>query len=707
MLFVSCLRALAGNQSLSGFWRFVLASSLSFFGGAILLAAGDDRPLPISIPHGHEWIGYDGNWSPVTVRVGTPPQWVNLLPNTLTSETWVIGREGCDGSMTCRTKRGGLFLANESSTWADVGDYEMGYTVQLENDEFAHYGYDTIRVDDKISAANQIVAIYNHSNWWIGSLGLGVKRSNFTEGDILSFLSSLVNGSHIPSHSYGYTAGAYNRLKKVPGSLTFGGFDKSRFVPNNISFDLSPDYQPVVAIQSIEISSTLVHNPMSAGNDSGLVPSDNDYLFTIDSSTPFFWFPEKMCDSFASALGLTYNETLQLYTYGSNPSRFDSFVDSAMKFTFTLSNLPDSTKHVVIELPISSMDHRLTYPFPDLSLQPSDEGLRYFPLRKAKDPRQYTIGRTFLQEAYLVVDYERRNFSISQAIFEQDGLNDMDLVAIPAYSEKSSDPEGSTLSSAAKTGIGVGATTLAVLLGFTIYLWIHRRRQNNSNNGEKNPEKKFSGRIWWRFWRRPASGPPVSELPADKRFPTEAPADASATRFELPGAQPAELPGSCPEYLYFESKGNETREIDSYKDYLLSASMTINQIKDQSSPPQLPHSPDHVGKIDTNISQPSSVFPSPLPGNITDGGAHSGGMPSPTITSVAQSTLGSFISACQASSSPRIVSQSASLDSSAVAEYRQFALNSERATSKPSQSLQSQAPSSSLRVVRPKFSWEE
>ena len=38
--------------------------------------------------------------SSVTIRVGTPPQWVYIFPNTLSSETWVIGPAGCDGSMS-------------------------------------------------------------------------------------------------------------------------------------------------------------------------------------------------------------------------------------------------------------------------------------------------------------------------------------------------------------------------------------------------------------------------------------------------------------------------------------------------------------------------------------------------------------------------------------------------------------------------------
>src|SRR6266536_4747129 len=42
--------------------------------------------------------GDDGTWSAVSIRVGTPPQWVDVMVSTLSSEIWVIGTGGCDNS---------------------------------------------------------------------------------------------------------------------------------------------------------------------------------------------------------------------------------------------------------------------------------------------------------------------------------------------------------------------------------------------------------------------------------------------------------------------------------------------------------------------------------------------------------------------------------------------------------------------------------
>lgn len=114
--------------------------------------------------------------------------------------------------MTCRDERGGLFLSNESSTWSGVGQYEIGYTLQFGQKGVAEYGYDDIALHEETSVPGQVIGIIDDVDLWVGSFGLGIKQSNFTDGSKLSFLSTLRETKElIPSHSYGYTAGAYNR----------------------------------------------------------------------------------------------------------------------------------------------------------------------------------------------------------------------------------------------------------------------------------------------------------------------------------------------------------------------------------------------------------------------------------------------------------------------------------------------------------------
>ena len=61
-------------------------------------------------------------------------------------------------------------------------------------------------------------------------------------------------------------------------------------------------------------------------------------------------------------------------------------------------------------MPYSAFDLTVGWPIVNSST-------RYFPIRRAQNNTQFTLGRTFLQYAYVIADYERSNFSVSQALF--------------------------------------------------------------------------------------------------------------------------------------------------------------------------------------------------------------------------------------------------------------------------------------------------
>lgn len=130
----------------------------------------------------------------------------------------------------CETKRGGIFHSNESSTWNETGLYALGLDPELGFGGNGDYGFDSIALSDQISVSSQTVGVINTTEYWLGFMGLGITPTNFSNGatpanftngvapgnissaDQKTFLSSLVETvGLIPSHSYGYTAGAYYR----------------------------------------------------------------------------------------------------------------------------------------------------------------------------------------------------------------------------------------------------------------------------------------------------------------------------------------------------------------------------------------------------------------------------------------------------------------------------------------------------------------
>ncbi|QVM07957.1 hypothetical protein D8B26_002654 [Coccidioides posadasii str. Silveira] len=659
---------------------------------------------PLAIPSGSDWIGYDGNWSPVAIRVGSPSQWMNVLPNTGSSETWVIGRGGCDSTMKCRTERGGLFLSNESSTWNEVGFYELGNTLQLGHAGIGDYGLDIISMDNQLDLEDQVVSILNTTEWWIGSLGLGTKKTTFTGSEKLSVLSTLVeNRSLVPSHSYGYTAGASYRLKGVRSSLTFGGVDRNRFVENNVTFTLSPDDLPVVTVKSIKVSTNL--KPL--GSNLVFRPLDALERYTIDSSTPFFWFPEYVCTAFAEELGLEYNDTLQLYTYGPNSSKYDNVTNSNISFTFTLSDLPGSRESVDITLPFSAFDHELSYPFPKLDANASSQALRYFPIRKTSDTKKFTLGRAFLQEVYLAVDFERRNFSISQAKFPSDGGIEMDLVAIsrpPDSSYKGPSDSRRRLSKGAAAGIGVGVSIVVIVAACVVATSCLRRRKRElllePNEKEQQQERR---RRYWKFWRS-SDSPSPSELLGDEHFVAEAPADSSVSRFELPGSSvPAELEASevtNPLYSANRKRRNGSDAPPAYEhrnteDF--AETVTSNRRLSPGTGP-----PVYVlSDVPLDTDDYETYLVSPLAMSSTFNGSHSTTGPSPLTPSADRSFSGSFPQASSQSVSPPGNPASSRINISNTGTHSPVFENVQGTDGSLPPSTE--AP----RVVRRKFSWEE
>jgi hypothetical protein len=168
--------------------------------------------------------GDDGDWSAITLKVGTPAQWVDVNVNTVSSETWVVGVDGCPVDTDCSSIRGGVFDIANSSTWHDKGFWDLGVDSQLGNDAYGDYGLELLEFgstgvscDSAIICAFNTTGSINTTSYLLGSFGVGIVPGSFNNSKpIISALTYLVeeDGS-IPSHSYGFTAGASHRKRCV------------------------------------------------------------------------------------------------------------------------------------------------------------------------------------------------------------------------------------------------------------------------------------------------------------------------------------------------------------------------------------------------------------------------------------------------------------------------------------------------------------
>ena len=384
--------------------------------------------------------------------------------------------QGCTvGDSTCSNGRGLLFNPNASSTWSQYGFFALGAEQNLGSSSSARYGNDTVGLGIQGSGGpvlpGQIVAAFSTDDFYLGFIGVNPASTTLQqEQQKASYLTTLKDQNMIPSLSFGYTAGNKYRLKQVLGSLTLGGVDSGRFVPNNLSIPFAPQQNRslLVGIQSI---SSVNEN----GTTSNLLPTG--IMAFVDSTEAQIWLPVEACQAFEKAFGLTYNTTNGFYLV--NNALHTQLQAQNASVTFTLGSTVSGGETVNITLPYNSFDLTLTPPAANLS-----SSTKYFPLRRADNDTQYTLGRTFLQEAYLTVDWERRNFSISECLFAEN--MQQNLLAIQSPSDKTNSG-GSSTGKTVGIAVGVVVGVLVVVAVIGAILW--RKHQNKRKLEEKQAEE--------------------------------------------------------------------------------------------------------------------------------------------------------------------------------------------------------------------------
>jgi hypothetical protein len=229
-----------------------------------------------------------------------------------------------------------------------------------------------------------------------------------------------------------------------------------RSAPTSFPMTSSDNNTLGLAVQSITVDAN--------GNSVSATLDINNFAHTfsavIDSTLPYLWLPSAVCDRFEQIFGLMYDNATDLYLI-SSVSR-ERNLNSTINFKFGATQT--SSEFADITLPYSAFDLKASWPiFPNST--------NYFPIRRAPG-NVFTIGRTFLQEAYLIVNYECNNFSLAQATFND---SQGDIVAIRSGQSLKS----SGLSTAALIGIIVGAVMLLILIAiFFFFLFRGRKRRD-------------------------------------------------------------------------------------------------------------------------------------------------------------------------------------------------------------------------------------
>ncbi|KAL6709149.1 hypothetical protein ACN47E_001965 [Coniothyrium glycines] len=466
---------------------------------------------PYELRATEEFEGDDGKWSTFFINFGDSAgdgngQNFRVLPSTSSRNTLLPQpAEWCD--IDCAKSRGvGLSGGKQqrglvtTKSWVEAGLHEMpkpegwsaaNVTTTWNSIPKGTLGIDNLGLGESTGEANSPVLpkqyIFGHTmkDFFFGLFGLGIGDAGPQGALEPSFLDGFFNADPpwIASLSYAYTAGAYYRSNGngISGSLVLGGYDESRMASSGITIDMpfENNHTLKLGVQSM----TWGANPDRDSNKHSLNLLAGAFPARIDSTLPYLILPDSVCDEIATRFQLGYDEVKGLYTV--NASAYGWNHDLEATITFTISaDVMNSSARTSIVLPYAALDHNLSFPIMDAST-------RYFPIKRSKDG-VYVLGRTFLQEAYLIVDYNSTRFTVAPA-YSSDAVgskrikNITALYDTPIISPPSKDPG---LPAGTIAGIVVGIVLAFVAFGVgAFFFWKKNKNAKEKALHEENPSE--------------------------------------------------------------------------------------------------------------------------------------------------------------------------------------------------------------------------
>lgn len=172
---------------------------------------------------------------------------------------------------------------------------------------------------------------------------------------------------------------------------------------------------------------------------------------------------------------------------------------------------------------------------------------RFFPLERAANSTQITLGRTFLQEAYFIADYERHNFTLAQRVWNDSAPAEV----VPIRSVNSGSNSGPALSIGAIVGIVVGAAAIVAIV-FVSFCIVRCRAKlrTNAKRAEENSAAAFAMASQYKTIEELQGDDGKTEMPANEEVKSRIEIDGSERPAELShermNVNPHELPGDYP-----------------------------------------------------------------------------------------------------------------------------------------------------------------
>jgi hypothetical protein len=271
----------------------------------------------------------------------------------------------------------------------------------------------------------------------------------------------------------------------------------------NGEFTFHGDHERAISVQIQQLKLRLE----SAGSTASYsffegANSSQPIVSVIDSSRPYIFLPEQMCQRIARLLNLDYDTTTEHFLI-SNDNHLD-LLSKNPSLEFRLASLGIQSENPA--LPSATINITLPYAFLALNLSfpilnPPGNSSLYFPIKIAKSIEQISLGRAFLQGVYLIANYERGKFALNHINWNKiKSISPRPISPIPILATDSWEPSylcsnnKPYLNRMQTIGIGVGAGLLATIVILFFWLWWRRQtRKSDSNTMGKMLPHPFSG----------------------------------------------------------------------------------------------------------------------------------------------------------------------------------------------------------------------
>lgn len=186
-------------------------------------------PKPVVVKPDQWWGGIDGFWSTFLIRVGNPVQYHRVLVSTASQQTWTVYDRGCkkDANISmeldgkCFDDRGRTFNDSNSKSWVRINYFKLWLESNIGIGGNGLFGYDDVGLGSLGELGPMIknctVGTHISTDFWLGHFGVNPKPTNFSQfsDPSPSWMTYAFEQGHIPSVSFGYTAGARYRESRV------------------------------------------------------------------------------------------------------------------------------------------------------------------------------------------------------------------------------------------------------------------------------------------------------------------------------------------------------------------------------------------------------------------------------------------------------------------------------------------------------------